>query len=136
MKIKSILHLLIAVCLILLPIILAAQECPPKGNCGGDCAPWYFRNGGVPVLAGTPTCHKVKTEKVHGENNSPECHCVLLHTATMCTPQDDKFYPCDGECPDLFPTQQDAINNTNPIHGECLSQGTGQSVYCTCRYIK
>jgi hypothetical protein len=136
MKTKLFQHLVVVVCLLAFQNVLSAQECPPKGNCGGDCAPWYFRNGSNVLLAGTPSCHKVKTEKIHGEDNSPECHCVLIHTATLCVPTGEKKDYCDGSCPPVFPTQQDAINNTNAIEGECITQGTGNNIYCACRYIK
>lgn len=102
-----------------------SQACPPKGKCEGNCAPWYFRNDTIPFLAGIPACRKIKGE----------CHCVLLHSGAMCVPQQDGKN-CDGPCPPVFATQNDAKNNTNPITGECITQRTGNEIYCACRYIK
>lgn len=119
----------VVVLLLLLQTNSFSQACPPKGKCEGDCAPWYFRNAGTPVLAGTPTCHKIKGE----------CHCVLLHTALGCNDTNldgGKKPQCEGPCPPVFATQQDAINNTNPIEGTCITQRTGNATYCACEYIR
>jgi hypothetical protein len=136
MKSKLLQHLLLGFCILAFPTLLSAQECSSQGNCDAHCAPWFFRNGNGAIGAGVPTCTKIKVETVPGQHNSPECHCVLVLAAALCVPTGIKKDYCDGDCPVVFPTMQDAINNTNPIEGECILQKNGNNAYCACRYIK
>ena len=136
MKPNFLQHLLLGFCILAFPILLTGQACSSQGNCDGNCGVWYFRNGSGAIGAGVATCTKVKPERIQGENNSPECRCVLIHASALCVPTGIKKDYCDGDCPPVFPTLQDAINNTNPIEGECIMQGNGNTAYCACRYIK
>ena len=126
---------------------LYAQTCQLVGkDCQGNCGTWYFRNGQQPSSAGQPDCVLMKIEKNKDDktkdNNKDkdkdkdkyECHCVLIHSSAFCTSTDGA--DCDGDCPSVYPTMQDAINDTNAIQGDCITQRTGDNVYCACKYTK
>jgi hypothetical protein len=136
MKLKLLQHLLLGFCILAFPTLLSGQECSSQGNCDANCPPWFFRNGAGAIGAGVPSCTKIKTERIPGEHNSPECRCVLINPTAFCVPTGIKKDYCDGECPPVFATFQDAVNNTNPIEGECILVGNGNNAICACRYVK
>ena len=123
-----------------------SQTCHLVGKeCEGTCGTWYFRNGQQPVSAGQPDCITLKIEKTKKEKDKDkdpkdkdnfkyECHCVLIHSSAFCASVDGA--DCDGTCPSVYPSMQDAISDQNAISGVCITQRTGDAVSCGCKYTK
>ena len=118
----------------------ALSQCNPAGKCGGNC-PTLWRHGAnaainVPPYSpdGTGHCHKIKPPG----SNVTGCGCEyrVSGTENTCT-LNSATHLCGGDCPTLYPTEQDALNQTNPItfsHIECHTFTTGNTSYCTCIY--
>ena len=111
----------------------AQGDCRLEGNhCTGTCGTWYWgtdQQNQQPRVAGQPKCYKVVVKEEKGKPVF-DCHCFLIVTATRCR---EEVCEEDG-CPNVYASEYDAINGTNPIRGFCTSQGTGNLKNCSCRY--
>jgi hypothetical protein len=122
------------ICLMIMrPAIAQEEHCHLVGNhCEGLCGVWYWgtdQQNQQPKVAGYPECHKKVVREEHGKPVF-ECHCFLIVTATRCR---DRECHDDG-CPNVYASVTDAQFGLNPIHGDCISQETGNNPNCACEY--
>ena len=111
------------------------QDCAKvKGKCEGNCGTWYFRSNLNPMVAGQPYCKKINLREEHGKPEF-DCACYLEHSSTNCLSIDHKL--CDGTCPPVYSSIEDAMTGNNPIPGKCdVTIRTGPTESCACSYTK
>jgi hypothetical protein len=127
---------LMVICLMIMQPAFAQQEDGPcrlvGSSCTGTCGTWYWgtqEQNQQPREAGTPKCHKVVIKEDKGKPVF-SCHCFLIVTSTRCREE-----ACEEDgCPNVYASAIDAQLGRDPIKGICISQGTGNTKNCACKY--
>ena len=102
----------------------------PHHTCVGTCPTlWAAGNPNpMPVQPFTDHAHPDPCHKIKGA-----CSCAYRNESLFDCNRPQGHGPCDGHCPDLYRTPQDAQNHVNPVPFNtkiCKGQETG----CFCFY--